>query len=84
MGRIWSGTLRRQKDPDHQRGGEGRAVRGDGRRITCSIYDQNGVLLGRIREGGYHGQRFRIFADRLFLVDSDVEMAVIEYGIVED
>jgi hypothetical protein len=71
MGRIWSGTLTRQKDPDG---------------YMFEIFDQNGVLLGRIRESDYHGQHFRIFADRLFLVDSDVEMAVFEYHIagVED
>ena len=85
MGRIWSGTLKRQKDPDDKRGEEG-ARREGGRPedYMFEIYDRNGVLLGRIQEGGYHGQRFRIFADRLFLIDSDVEMAVFEYQIVDN
>lgn len=84
MGRIWSGTLRRQKDPDDKRGGEeSRREGGRPEDYMFEIYDQNGVLLGRIQEGDYHGQRFRIVADRLFLVDSDVEMAVFEYRIVD-
>jgi hypothetical protein len=85
IGRIWSGTLRCQKDPDDKRGGEeSRREGGRPEDYMFEIYDQNGVLLGRIQEADYYGQRFRIVADRLFLVDSDVEMAVVEYRIVDN
>jgi len=85
MGRIWSGTLKHQKYPDDQRGGEeSRREGGRPEDYMFEIYDQNGVLLGRIQERGCHGQHFRIFADRLFLVDSDVEMAIFEYRIVDN
>jgi hypothetical protein len=83
-GRIWSGTLLRQKDPDDQRSGDD-APREGGRHedYMFEIYDSDGILLGRIQEEAYSGQRFRIAGDRLFLVDKDVEMTVSEYRIVD-
>ncbi len=83
-GRIWSGTLKRQKDPkDKKNGEEARREGGRPEDYMLEIYDNTGVLLGRIQEEYYHGQRFRIAGERLFLVDRDVEMAVFEYRIVD-
>ncbi len=83
-GRIWSGTLIRQKDPeDKKRSEEARREGGRPEDYMFEIYDNTGVLLGRIQEEFYHGQRFRIAGERLFLVDRDVEMAVFEYRIVD-
>ncbi len=82
-GRLWSGTLLRQKDSADRSGEGARREGGRPEDYTFEIYDPNGVLLGRLQEGAYHGQRFRIAGDRLFLVDKDVEMAVSEYRIVD-
>ena len=83
-GRIWSGTLKRQKNPeDKTNGQEGRREGGKPEDYMFEIFDSGGILLGRIQEDFYHGQRFRIIGDRLFLVDRDVEMAVVEYRIID-
>jgi hypothetical protein len=83
-GRIWSGTLKRQKNPEEKKSSEN-ARREGGRPedYMFEIYDNNGVLLGRIQKEFYHGQRFRIARDRFFFIDRDVEMTVFEYRIVD-
>jgi hypothetical protein len=83
-GRIWSGTLKRQKNPEDKENSQG--VRREGGRpedYMFEIFDNQGVLLGRIQENLYHGQRFKIKGDRFFLIDRDVDMALLEYRIVE-
>lgn len=83
-GRIWSGTLKRQKNPkDKARSQEVRKEGGRPEDYMFEIFDNCGILLGRIQENSYHGQRFKIVGDRFFLVDRDVEMAVFEYRIVD-
>lgn len=83
-GRIWSGTLIRQKNKEDTTGSEeGRREGGRPEDYMFEIFDSNGILLGRIQEDLYYGQRFKIMGDRFFLVDRDVEMAVFEYRIVE-
>ena len=83
-GRIWSGTLKRQKSPEEK--ASNRSARREGGKsedYMLEIYDDSGILLGRLQREFYHGQRFRIAGDRFFLVDRDVEMAVFEYRIVD-
>ncbi len=83
-GRVWSGTLKRQKDPEEKRGAA--SARREGGRpedYMLEIYDQNGVLLERLQGEDYHGQRFKIAGNRFFLVDRDIEMAVFEFRIVD-
>ena len=83
-GRIWSGTLRRQKNPeDKTRSQEARKEGGRPEDYMFEIFDNRGILLGRIQENSYYGQRFKIVGDRFFIVDRDVEMAVFEYRIVD-
>ena len=83
-GRIWSGTLKRQKNPEDKTiSQEGRREGGRPEDYMFEIFDSGGILLGRIQEDCYHGQRFKIIGDRFFLVDRDVEMAVFEYRIVD-
>lgn len=84
-GRIWSGTLKRQKDPEEKkRDSSARREGGKPEDYMLEIYDRNGVLLGRLQREYYHGQRFRIAGDRFFLIDRDVDMAVFEYKIVDE
>lgn len=84
-GRIWSGTLKRQRDPeDKTNSQEGRREGGRPEDYMFEIFDDRGILLGRLQEKFYYGQRFRIFGERLFLIDRDVEMAVFEYRIVDE
>ncbi|MFC1564909.1 hypothetical protein ACFL6G_08245 [candidate division KSB1 bacterium] len=79
-GRIWSGTLKKQRDPeDKQERKEG----GKPENYMFEIFDENGILLGRLQTDFYLGQHFRIIGDRLFLIDRDREMAVFEYRIIE-
>jgi hypothetical protein len=83
-GRIWSGTLIRQKNPkDKASSQEGRREGGRPEDYMLEVFDSDGILLGRIQKDFYYGQRFRIKGDRFFLVDRDVEMAVYEYKIME-
>lgn len=83
-GRIWSGTLIRQKNPEDKTAGqEGRREGGRPEDYMFEIFNSDGVLLGRIQKDFYYGQRFRILGDRFFLVDRDVEMAVFEYRIYD-
>jgi hypothetical protein len=83
-GRIWSGTLKRQKNPkDKESSQEVRKEGGRPEDYMFEIFDNNGILLGRIQENFYHGQRFKIIGDRLFLIDRDDEMTVFEYRIVD-
>jgi hypothetical protein len=82
-GRIWSGTLKRQKDRENKKNsGQARREGGRPENYMLEIYDNNGILLERLQREFYHGQRFRIAGDRFFLVDRDVEMSVFEYKIV--
>jgi hypothetical protein len=82
--RIWSGTLRHQKDPGEKRSdASARREGGKPENYMLEIYDDSGILLGRLQGEFYHGQRFRIAGDRFFLVDRDAEMAVLEYRIVD-
>jgi hypothetical protein len=83
-GRIWSGTLKRQKKPEEKKS-DASAHREGGKpeNYILEIYDNDGILLDRLQREFYHGQRFRIAGDRFFLVDRDVEMAVFEYRIVD-
>lgn len=84
-GRIWSGTLKRQKSPEEKKGdSSARREGGKPEDYMLEIYDANGILLERLQSEFYHGQRFRIAGDRFFLVDRDVEMAVFEYKIVDE
>lgn len=84
-GRIWSGTLRRQKNPeDKERDQEVRREGGRPEDYMFEIFDQNGILLGRMQEDLYYGQRFKIIGDRLFLIDKDDEMTVFEYRIIDN
>jgi hypothetical protein len=83
-GRIWSGTLKRQKNPkDKERSQEVRREGGRPEDYMFEIFGNDGILLGRIQENFYYGQRFKIIGDRLFLIDRDVEMTVSEYRIVD-
>jgi hypothetical protein len=84
QGRIWSGTLKRQKDPQEKDNSqEARREGGRPEDHMFEIFDNNGILLGRIQKDFYHGQRFKIAGDRFFLIDRDDEMTVFEYRIVE-
>ena len=84
-GRIWSGTLKRQKSPKEKKSdASARREGGKPEDYMLEIYDANGILLERLQSEFYHGQRFRIAGDRFFLVDRDVEMAVFEYKIVDE
>ncbi len=83
-GRIWSGTLKRQKrQEDKESDASARREGGKPEHYMLEIYDNNGVLLERLQRDDYRGQRFRIAGDRFFLIDRDVEMAVFEYKIVD-
>lgn len=83
-GRIWSGTLKRQKNAEDKTSAqESRREGGKPEDYMFEIFDDRGILLDRIQENFYYGQRFKIFGDRFFLIDRDVEMAVFEYKIVE-
>jgi len=83
-GRIWSGTLKRQRDPeDRTSSQEERKEGGRPEDYMFEIFDNQGILLGRLQEKFYYGQRFKIFGDRIFFIDRDAEMAVFEYRIVD-
>ena len=83
-GRIWSGTLKRQKNPkEKEKNQEGRREGGRPEDYMFEIFDNKGILLGRLQEDFYYGQRFKIAGDRFFLIDRDDEMTVYEYRIVE-
>ena len=84
-GRIWSGTLKRQKNPeDKESNQEERREGGRPEDYMFEIFDDDGILLARMQDNLYHGQRFKIIGDRLFLIDRDVEMTVFEYRIVDN
>ncbi|MCP4727608.1 MAG: hypothetical protein GY863_21390 [bacterium] len=83
-GRIWSSTLKRQKIIDEKEEQVDPWNRiGKHENHMFEIFDNDGILLGRIQEEFFRGQNFRIFGDRLFLIDKVKEMAVFEYRIVE-
>ena len=50
--------------------------------VKFEIYDENGVLLGKLPVPEYYNQ-MRIFDDRLYLIDISIDMCVYEYKIVE-
>ncbi len=78
-GRIWTGTWKRQETE------KDKAAKRAGRTVNnlhmFEIFDDRGILIGRIQDGFYKGQPFRIIKNRLFLIDSNLEMAVYEYRI---
>ncbi len=64
--RIWVGTHKDEK-----------------LNLWLEVYNKEGILLSRIDHEYYkYGSIFRIFGDRLFIIESDDEMAVFEYRIV--
>ncbi len=82
-GRIWSATLKRQKTFEEKKEQDEAKKRNDIHGIhILEVFDNDGILLGRIKEEFFFGQHFRIFGDRLFLIDREDEMVIYEYRIV--
>jgi hypothetical protein len=76
--------LKKQRDPEDKTSSrEGRRKGGRPVDYMFEIFDNRGILLERLQEKSYYGQRFKIFGDCFFLIDRDVEMAVFEYRIVD-
>ncbi|MFC1564420.1 NHL repeat-containing protein [candidate division KSB1 bacterium] len=74
-GRIWVGTPRVQLGEDIPAGESS---------YWLEIYDNNGVLLERLQNENYnYGCYMKITDDRMFIIETDKEMAVFEYRIVE-
>jgi hypothetical protein len=83
-GRIWSATVKRQKTEEEKKElGDARGRFEKYEDYMFEIFNADGVLLGRIQEEFFRGQYFRIFGDRLFLIDRDDEMTIYEYRIIE-
>ncbi|MFC1564931.1 NHL repeat-containing protein [candidate division KSB1 bacterium] len=79
-GRIWLRTKIKQYDLDNY-------LNRDNLKETFfkfEVFDPEGVLLGYIdNEHLNQGYFFKIFDDRLFIINPSIEMAVFEYRIVE-
>ena len=48
-----------------------------------NVFDSNGILLFNVSFPNVHVDKFSIYGDRIYLVDSQNESCVYEYRIVE-
>jgi len=80
-GRLWVGTVERQRDRSSATSQGASGSRNE--MVALEVFRNDGVLLGRIPSDFYRGQRFRIVGDRFFLVDRDEDMVVLEFRIRE-
>lgn len=76
--RFWVTTYNSQPINKGTMGG----ILWESNKIDFEIYDREGILLGRVPIP-LPFYRFRIYADRLYLVDPYFEMSIYEYKIVE-
>ncbi|MFC1564935.1 6-bladed beta-propeller [candidate division KSB1 bacterium] len=74
QGRIWVTTYKTQVINERKNPGS----------KVFEIFDNNGVLLTRLEnEKLYSIARFKIYGDRLYIIDSLYEHAVFEYRIID-
>ena len=78
-GRVWVSTFRNQPDAEFK----GDALFAPDNKFDLHVFDSNGIFL-TVLKIEHSFIKFKIYGDRLYVIDSFNEMAVFEYLIIDN